>query len=100
MRERIHPLVRLSGQQAVHQRGDQIAALPVGMTAGEAIERLRVLHDELEDLSYVYVVDEQGRLEGVLSFGVWLALAKAQPIAGFDDDAQDMLGELGAESLQ
>ena len=31
-----------------------------------------------------------------IPFGVWLALAKAQPIAGFDDDAQDMLGELGA----
>jgi magnesium transporter len=45
-----------------------IAVLPIGMTAGEAIERLRVLHEELEDLSYVYVVDEHGRLEGVLSF--------------------------------
>jgi magnesium transporter len=45
-----------------------IAALPIGMTAGEAIERLRILHEELEDLSYVYVVDEFDRLEGVLSF--------------------------------
>jgi magnesium transporter len=45
-----------------------IAVLPIGITAGEAIERLRVLHEELEDLSYVYVVDEQQRLEGVLSF--------------------------------
>jgi magnesium transporter len=45
-----------------------IAALPIGLTAGEAIERLRVLHEELEDLSYVYIVDELGRLEGVLSF--------------------------------
>lgn len=26
-----------------------------------------------------------------IPFGVWLALAKAQPIAGFDDDVQDML---------
>jgi magnesium transporter len=45
-----------------------IASLPVGMTAGQAIDRLRTLHEELEDLSYVYVVDEAGRLEGVLSF--------------------------------
>jgi magnesium transporter len=45
-----------------------IASLPVGMTAGQAIDRLRTLHEELEDLSYVYVVDEVGRLEGVLSF--------------------------------
>jgi hypothetical protein len=35
-----------------------------------------------------------------LPFGVWMALAKAQPIAGFDDDAQDMLGELGTLGLQ
>ncbi len=27
-----------------------------------------------------------------IPFGVWLALAKAQPVAGFDDDAQDGLG--------
>ena len=46
----------------------EIAALPVGMSAGEAIEAIRRLHDELEDLSYVYVVDEQQRLLGVLSF--------------------------------
>jgi len=35
-----------------------------------------------------------------IPFGVWMALAKAQPIAGFDDDAQDMLGELGTLALQ
>jgi magnesium transporter len=40
----------------------------LGMTAGEAIERIRQLHDELEDLSYVYIVDGEGKLEGVLSF--------------------------------
>jgi magnesium transporter len=45
-----------------------IAALPIGITAGEAIERLRQLHEELEDLSYVYIVDEAERLVGVLSF--------------------------------
>ncbi len=45
-----------------------IAMLPIGISAGEAIERIRQLHEELEDLSYVYVVDEFNRLEGVLSF--------------------------------
>ena len=45
-----------------------IAALPIGLTAGEAIEAIRRLHDELEDLSYVYVVDDEQRLVGVLSF--------------------------------
>jgi magnesium transporter len=45
-----------------------IAVLPIGLTAGEAIERIRNLNDELEDLSYVYVVDDEGRLKGVISF--------------------------------
>jgi magnesium transporter len=45
-----------------------IASLPVGITTGEAIERLRQLHQELDDLSYVYVVDDDRRLVGVLSF--------------------------------
>lgn len=45
-----------------------IAALPVGLTVGEAIERIRMLRDELEDLSYVYVVDDDERLVGVVSF--------------------------------
>jgi magnesium transporter len=46
----------------------EIAALPIGLTAGEAIERIRQLHEEYEDLSYVYVVDDAGLLRGVVSF--------------------------------
>ncbi|MDJ0791413.1 MAG: magnesium transporter [Acidimicrobiia bacterium] len=45
------------------------AALPGGISAGEAIEALRRLHDELgSNLLYVYVVDEAERLLGVVSF--------------------------------
>ncbi len=46
----------------------EIAALPIGLSAGEAIERVRQLHDEYEDLSYVYVVDDDQRLKGVIYF--------------------------------
>lgn len=46
----------------------EIAALPMGLTTGEAIERIRQLHEDYEDLSYVYVVDDEGRLRGVISF--------------------------------
>jgi hypothetical protein len=31
-----------------------------------------------------------------LPFAVWMALAKSQPVAGFDDDVQDLLGDLAA----
>jgi magnesium transporter len=45
------------------------ASLPTGVSAGEAIEALRRLHDELgSNLAYVYVTDERGRLRGVVSF--------------------------------
>jgi magnesium transporter len=59
-----------------------IARLPVGLTAGEAIERIRHLHEELEELSYVYVVDDEGRLEGVVSFR---DLVFSRPGAGLED---------------
>ncbi len=45
-----------------------VAKLPVGMTAGEAIERVRQMNEELEDLSYVYIVENDDTLVGVLSF--------------------------------
>jgi magnesium transporter len=46
----------------------EIAALPLGLTTGEAIERIRQLREEYEDLSYIYVVDDADRLQGVISF--------------------------------
>lgn len=46
----------------------EIASLPLGLTTGEAIERIRQLHEDYEDLSYVYVVDDEERLQGVISF--------------------------------
>lgn len=46
-----------------------IAVLPADITAGEAIESLRRLHDELgSNLSYVYATDDAHRLLGVISF--------------------------------
>ena len=46
----------------------EVATLPAALAAGEAIEALRRLHEHLEHLSYVYVVDPEDRLIGVLSF--------------------------------
>jgi magnesium transporter len=60
-----------------------VAALPIGLTAGEAIETLRHLHDDLgSNLSYVYVVDDADRLRGVVSFR---DLVFARPGQGLDD---------------
>jgi len=60
----------------------RVAALPIGLNAGEAIERIRQLHEELEDLSYVYVVDDVGHLLGVLSFR---ELVFSRPGVGLDE---------------
>jgi magnesium transporter len=59
----------------------EIASLPMGLSAGEAIEALRRLHEALDDLSYVYVVDHEARLQGVVSFR---ELVFARPSTGLD----------------
>ncbi|HLV89996.1 MAG TPA: magnesium transporter, partial [Acidimicrobiia bacterium] len=48
---------------------------------GEAIERIRQLHDEWEDLSYVYVVDDDSRLVGVISFRDLVFRRPGSPLA-------------------
>lgn len=45
----------------------QVTALFEYITVGDAIETLRVLHEELEQMFYVYVIDKRGKLVGVLS---------------------------------
>jgi magnesium transporter len=59
----------------------EVASLPLGLTAGEAIEALRRMHETLDDLSYVYVVDGADRLQGVVSFR---ELVFARPGTGLD----------------
>ena len=60
-----------------------VAALPVGMSSGEAIEALRRLHDDLgSNVRYVYVVDDEQRLLGVVPFR---KLVFARPGTGLDD---------------
>jgi len=58
-----------------------IASLPLGLTTGEAIEALRRMQETLDDLSYVYVVDDDNRLKGVVSFR---ELVFARPGRGLD----------------
>ncbi len=56
------------------------ATLVVGMSAGEAIEALRRLHEGLENMSYVYVVEHDGRLAGVVSFRELVFALPATPL--------------------
>ncbi|MFT3786150.1 MAG: magnesium transporter [Tepidisphaeraceae bacterium] len=45
----------------------QVTALYEYLTVGEAIELLRTIHEELEQMFYTYVIDRAGKLVGVLS---------------------------------
>ncbi|MCP3993798.1 MAG: magnesium transporter [bacterium] len=59
------------------------ASLPAGVTSGEAIESLRRLHEEIgSNLTYVYVVNVQGKLVGVVPFR---ELVFARPHTGLDE---------------
>ena len=60
----------------------RVATLPVGLTAGEAIEALRRLHETFERMSYVFVVDDETILQGVVSFR---ELVFARPGFGLDE---------------
>jgi len=45
----------------------EFVAIPANLTVQEAIERLRKLEPDAETIYYVYVVDKEGHLLGVLS---------------------------------
>jgi len=78
----IHNLLVYAADTAGGMMTTDYAALQTGVSAGEAIEALRRLHDELgSNLSYVYVVDEMDRLRGVVSFR---ELVFARPAQGLD----------------
>ena len=57
-------------------------ALAGSMTAGQAIDKLRELQPEPESTYYLYVVDDQGRLDGIVSLR---DLVVAQPAKKLSD---------------
>jgi magnesium transporter len=59
----------------------QFVALPDNLSAAAAIERLRELAPDAQTIYYVYVVDEQGRLKGVLSLRDLIVAKPERPIA-------------------
>jgi len=79
----IAALLRYAPDSAGGLMTTDVAALPVGLTAGEAIEALRRLHDDLgSNLTYVYVIDYSQQLAGVVSFR---DLVFARPGTGLEE---------------
>jgi CBS domain-containing protein/sporulation protein YlmC with PRC-barrel domain len=60
-------------------------ALPANLTAGAAIDRLRELQPDPELTYYLYVVDAQGRLDGVISLRDLVVAKPATPISDVMD---------------
>ncbi|NOX44514.1 MAG: magnesium transporter [Caldiserica bacterium] len=65
--EVLRRLLRYPPDSAGGLMSPEYVALPADITVQEAIERLRRVAEEAETIYYVYVVDEGGRLLGVLS---------------------------------
>lgn len=66
--ESITKLLRHASDSAGGLMTSGYASLPVGITAGEAIDAIRRFHEDIEDLSYVYVTNPTDALVGVISF--------------------------------
>ena len=65
--EEVRELLRYPEDTAGGIMTTEYIAIPAGLTATETIERIRELEPDAETIYYMYVVDEDGRLVGVLS---------------------------------
>jgi CBS domain-containing protein len=61
----------------------EYAAVSPNITAAEAIEELRAMKDEVEQLFYVYVLGEQNHLEGVFSLSDLVLADPNTPVQEF-----------------
>ena len=59
----------------------EYVAIPASLTAEQAIERLRELEPDAESIYYVYVIDDDERLLGVLSLRDLIVAKATTPIA-------------------
>ena len=50
------------------QMSEEVAKISTGLKVKDALRELKALHNNVEDLIYVYSVDNEGKLTGVVSF--------------------------------
>jgi len=61
----------------------EFVSVPPGMTAGQAIGRLRELEPDAETIYYIYVVDDDGHLAGVFSLRDLILARRDQKVEEF-----------------
>ena len=69
-------------------------AIPSSLTASQTIDRLRELEPDAETIYYIYVVDDDGRLVGVLSLRDLIVAHPDAPVADFMYDEPVAVGTL------
>lgn len=94
---RVLPLLPYREGTAGALMATEVVTLPQGITAGEALEVLRRRAPDAETIYYVYVVDAQGRLVGVLSLR---DLILADPDRAIDEITNDRVIVVRADEDQ
>ena len=102
--EEVKELLQYEPETAAGKMTTEFIALPASMTVEQVIARLRETKPDSETIYYLYVVDEDGRLIGVLSIRALLTAPPETPISGLmqtdvvwvqpNDSAEDVAGAL------
>ncbi len=102
--EEVSRLLKYAPETAAGKMTTEFIALPASMTVDQVIARLRETKPDSETIYYLYVVDEQERLVGVLSIRSLLTSPPDAPISEVmrrdvisvrpDDSAEDVAGVL------
>jgi len=102
--EEVRELMLYEPETAAGKMTTEFIALPVSMTVEQVIARLRETKPDAETIYYLYVVDEQGHLVGVLSIRSLLISPPETPISQLmrtdvvtvaaDTSADDVAGAL------
>jgi CBS domain-containing protein len=80
-RQEVRDLLAFPEDSAGGLMTTEFVAVPATLTAAETIDRLRELEPDAETIYYVYVVDGEGRLVGVLSLRDLIVARPETPIA-------------------
>ncbi len=102
--EDVRELLQYEPETAAGKMTTEFIALPVSMTVEQVIARLRETKPDSETIYYLYVVDEQDHLAGVLSIRSLLISPPETPISRLmrtdvvtvapNDSAEDVAGAL------
>ncbi len=94
---RVRPLLTYPEGTAGALMASEVVTLPAGLSAEAALARLRASAPDAETIYYVYVVDQEGRLAGVLSLRDLILVDPAAPI---DDIVQERAISVRADEDQ